>query len=58
MKSIIFILMLLIVAPPLTSQKYSEDCKEAFRAFFRQGTNFIKAGLTEADTLTWYENES
>lgn len=58
MKKTILILMLLIVTPLISQFTYHPDDVEDIRAFLRQGTNYEKMGLTESDTLTWYENDA
>ncbi len=51
----------ILTATTLTAQIYHEECKEDLRAFMRQGNdwfkNFQALGLTENDTLAWYDNE-
>jgi len=63
MKNLITTLIFLFTALNLNSAKanaqiYHEECKEDLRAFMRQGTNYVKLGLAESDTLSWYDNEN
>jgi len=57
-KILTIIIATFLTVATVNAQIYHEECKEDLRAIARQGTNYQKLGLTVADTLTWYENES
>ncbi|MCL2038794.1 MAG: T9SS type A sorting domain-containing protein [Bacteroidetes bacterium] len=49
--------LMILPATKISAQIYHEECKEDLREFMRQGTNYEKLGLSEADTNSWITSE-